>query len=222
MAEKNQHVLSNGDGANKIYLHRGTVSIRESVYVSLHLLVLSHTRTHSLSLIFIYLRKITCKIQVVWTGDRNGGDRRIAIKQHCTNNSSRLVASYCRRSWLSCCHSYGHRSSAAPATKFQPLHPPPVSDTSSVLLVRHPVICTHPDRLLLLFFFVCFVSLWRTLPQLWQEQYYHIYSIYSICIADYIIVSFENIPGCITNYYLSFVYNRSAKFLFVRLSVEKL
>lgn len=47
-------------------------------------------------------------------------DRWITMKQYCTNNSSRLVASYCRCSWLSCCHSYGHRCSAAPTTQIQP------------------------------------------------------------------------------------------------------
>lgn len=33
-------------------------------------------------------------------------------------------------------------------------NPPPVSDTPSVLLVRHPVTCTHSDRFLVLFFYL--------------------------------------------------------------------
>lgn len=40
-----------------------------------------------------------------------------------------------------------------PQCQWQNFNPQPVSDTSSVLPVRHPVICTHPDRLLLLLFF---------------------------------------------------------------------
>lgn len=43
-------------------------------------------------------------------------------------------------------------------------NPPPVSDTPSMLLVRHPVTCAHPDRLLLLFFFICYVCLHLSLP----------------------------------------------------------
>lgn len=105
----NQDVLSNG--ATKTYLHVGAVSIRDCALSFFH--TISPSNLYQMEdLGFGRRKQRACS-----------GCIKQTTKWHRTNNSSRLVAPYCPRSWVSRCHSNGHRSSAAPATNSQPPHP---------------------------------------------------------------------------------------------------
>lgn len=129
--------------------HKGGLSVSGiiSAFVHLHLLSLSFTHRHTLCLYPLDESQILNSALGVRTGESLLSSTAPIIHPV-------FVASYCRCSWLSCCHSYGHRS-AAPATIIQP----PTRFWHPISVTRQTSCHMHSSRQAPLIIFLCLFCL---------------------------------------------------------------